>query len=65
MKITNYLTILFSVVAIFLLLGLAGYITYVNTDDSDPIKQQVTDVLDKFLPEELSEKILPLSLIHI
>lgn len=59
MKITNYLTILFSVVAIFLLLGLAGYITYVNTDDSDPIKQQVTDVLDKVLPEELSEKTLP------
>ncbi|MDO4344256.1 MAG: hypothetical protein Q4C50_05575 [Eubacteriales bacterium] len=45
MKIRNYLTILFAVIAIIFLLGLAGYMTIYIADDSNPLKQQVMQVL--------------------
>lgn len=49
MKIRNYLTIFLATVAIILLLALAGYLTYQNTDDANPVKQQITDMLPDFL----------------
>ncbi|MDO5539170.1 MAG: SGNH/GDSL hydrolase family protein [Eubacteriales bacterium] len=44
MKIRNYLTILFAVVAIIGLAALAGYMTLYIADDSNPLKQQVMQV---------------------
>ena len=57
MKFRNYLTIFLATVSIFLLLALAGYLTYINTDDSNPIKQTVTDFLPDlpFLGESKTE----------
>ena len=53
MKISNYLTILFATVAIILLLGLAGFLTYENTDDANPVKQTISRYLpERFLPNE-------------
>ena len=45
MKIRNYLTILFAILAIFFLLGLAGFMTYYVADESNPIKQQIDEML--------------------
>lgn len=45
MKIRNYLTILFAVVAIVVLLGLAGFMTLYVADSSNPIVQQVIQIL--------------------
>ena len=45
MKIRNYLTILFATLAILFLLGLAGYLTFENADDANPVKQQIADLL--------------------
>lgn len=45
MKIRNYLTIFFATIAIFFLLGLAGYLTYLNADDANPVKQAVASVI--------------------
>lgn len=45
MKIRNYLTILFAVLAIIVLLGLAGFMTYYTADSSNPFRQQVDEVL--------------------
>ena len=47
MKIRNYFTILFSIIAITALLGIAGYITYIDSDDANPVKQVIDD---KVLP---------------
>lgn len=44
MKIRNYLTILFAVIAIIGLAALAGYMTLYIADDSNPLKQQVMQV---------------------
>ena len=44
MKIRNYLTILFATLAILFLLGLAGYLTYENADDSNPVKQTIASI---------------------
>lgn len=45
MKIRNYLTILFSTAAIIALLGLAGYLTWENSDDTNPVKQTIARIL--------------------
>lgn len=45
MKIRNYLTILFALLAIVALLGLAGFMTYYVADESNPIKQQIDEIL--------------------
>ena len=45
MKIRNYLTLLFAVVSIFLLLALAGYLTFENTDDANPVKQSIANLI--------------------
>lgn len=45
MKIRNYLTILFATLAIIALLGLAGYMTYYMADDSNPLRQQIAQLL--------------------
>ena len=45
MKIRNYITIFLATVSILLLLALAGYLTYINTDDANPVKQTITDML--------------------
>lgn len=45
MKIRNYLTILFAVLAIIFLLALTGFMTYYAADDSNPVKQQIATIL--------------------
>lgn len=45
MKIRNYLTILFAVLAIIFLIGLAAFMTYYTADSSNPFRQQVDEVL--------------------
>lgn len=45
MKIRNYLTILFAILAIVALLGLAGFMTYYVADESNPLKQQIAEIL--------------------
>ena len=45
MKIRNYLTLLFAVVSIFLLFVLTGYVTFENTDDANPVKQTIADLI--------------------
>ncbi len=45
MKIRNYLTLLFAVVSIFLLLALAGYLTFENADDANPVKQSIANLI--------------------
>lgn len=45
MKIPNYLTILFAVIAILALIFLAGYVTYDTADESNPFRQQVNRIL--------------------
>lgn len=66
MKIRNYLTILFAVVAIILLLGLAGFMTYYAADDSNPVKQQIATILPMeeifdFLHLNVSEYSVPVN----
>lgn len=57
MNIRNYLTIVLATLAIIALLGLAGVMTYLNTDDENPVKQAIDSVLpmDKLFPEEETE----------
>lgn len=55
MKIRNYLTILFAVLAIIFLAGLAGYMTLYVADDSNPLKQQVMQVLQLELPDDADD----------
>ena len=45
MKIRNYITLLFAVVSIFLLLALAGYLTFENVDDANPVKQSIANLI--------------------
>ncbi len=45
MKIRNYLTILFAVLAIIFLIGLAGFMTYYTADSSHPFRKQVDNLL--------------------
>ena len=45
MKIRNYLTILLATLAILFMLGLAGYLTFENADDANPVKQTIADLL--------------------
>ena len=45
MKIRNYLTLLFAVISIFLLLALAGYLTFENADDTNPVKQTIANLI--------------------
>lgn len=56
MKIRNYLTILFAALAIIVLLGLAGFMTYYTADDSHPFRQQVQRLLnlDEKVPASVS-----------
>ena len=58
MKARNYLTILFAVVAIIVLIALAGFMTIYVADDSNPLRQQIMQVIS---PEESSENIQPAS----
>ena len=44
MKIRNYLTILLATLAIIFLLGLAGYLTYENTSEENPVKQTINRI---------------------
>lgn len=50
MKIRNYLTIAFAVLAIIFLIGLAGFMTVYVADDSNPVKQQILEILPFDLP---------------
>lgn len=66
MKIRNYLTIFFAVLAIILLLGLTGFMTYYAADDSNPIKQQIATILPMeeifdFLHLDSSEASVPVN----
>ncbi len=45
MKIRNYLTILFAVLAIAALLGLAGFMTVYTADNNNPVRQQLMEIL--------------------
>lgn len=45
MKMRNYLTVLFAVLAIVLLIALAGFMTVYVADESNPLRQQIMRIL--------------------
>ncbi|MDO4522605.1 MAG: hypothetical protein Q4B57_05590 [Eubacteriales bacterium] len=55
MKLPNYLTVFFAVLAIVALLGLAGFVTYATVEESSPFRQTVDDIfhLDEILPLDI------------
>lgn len=57
MKIRNYLTILLATLAIIFLLGLAGYLTFENADDANPVKQTIASLLPAAFSPSTEEKV--------
>lgn len=55
MKVKNYLTILFAVLTIIALLALAGFMTLYIADDSNPLKQQVMQMLHMDISDDVED----------